>query len=237
MEKKLLNSFKGIEEITWIPQSDKDALCKLLSERDLLPDSEDEYINLTIQHRLANYILAKIETIQELLDKKAYRDIYVYLTNIDVVYTIADIYTYAYLDLPASYGRQELRPEYQVLIDKIIGTYNKIKELTNTILENVTNSKDYTFEKIVIFKLYCLQYLVNYDCQDKHRIPFDNTNELISYIEDIAGMTVEECKGCYKFVQFNRLPSEEIEAFKKKIKDTNMKIFKEPIHKFIAENF
>ena len=97
MEKKLLNSFKGIEEITWIPQSDKDALCKLLSERDLLPDTEDYYINLTIQLRLANYILAKIETIQELLDKKAYRDIYVYLNTLDVVYTIADIYTYTYI--------------------------------------------------------------------------------------------------------------------------------------------
>ena len=149
MEKKLLNSFKGIEELTWIPQSDKDALCKLLSERDLLPDSEDYYINLTIQLRLANYILAKIETIQELLDKKAYRDIYVYLTNIDVVHTIADIYTYTYVDLPLRV--EELLPEYQVLIAKILGTYNTIKELTNTILENVTNSKDYTFEKIVIF--------------------------------------------------------------------------------------
>ena len=235
MKKKLLNSFKGIEEITWIPQSDKDALCKLLSKRDLLPGSDDRYINLTIQLRLANYILAKIETIQELLDKKAYRDIYVYLTNIDVVHTIADIYTYTYVDLPLRV--EELRPEYQVLIAKILGTYTKIKELTNTILENVTNSKDYTFEKIVIFKLYCLQYLVNYNFQDRDPIPFDNINELIRYIEDIAGMTVEECKGCYKFVKFNRLPSEEIEAFKQNIKDTNMKIFKEPIHKFIAENF
>lgn len=237
MEKKLLNSFKGIEEITWIPQSDKDALCKLLSERDLLPYSDDKYINLTIQHRLANYILAKIETIQELLDKKAYRDIYVYLTSIDVVYTIADIYTYTYVDIPTPYQYENLRTEYQVLIDKIIGTYTKIKELTNTILENVTNSKDYTFEKIVVFKLYCLQYLVNYDYQNIHIIQFDNTNEFIQCIEDIAGMTIEECKGCYEFVQFNRLSSDEIEAFKQNIKDTNMKIFKEPIHKFIAENF
>ena len=235
MEKKLLNSFKGIEELTWIPQSDKDALCKLLSERDLLPDSEDYYINLTIQLRLANYILAKIETIQELLDKKAYRDIYVYLTNIDVVHTIADIYTYTYVDLPLRV--EELLPEYQVLIAKILGTYNTIKELTNTILENVTNSKDYTFEKIVIFKLYYLQYLVNYNFQDRDPIPFDNTNELISYIEDIAGMTIEECKGCYEFVRFNRLLSEEIEAFKQKIKDSNMKNFKETINKFIDENF
>lgn len=236
MEKKLLNSFKGIEELTWIPQSDKDALCKLLSERDLSPGTDDWYINLTIQLRLANYILAKIETIQELLDKKAYRDIYVYLTSIDVVHTIADIYAYTYINEPAR-GVEALLPQYRILFEKIISTYNKIKEVTNTILDNVTNSKDYTFEKMVIFKLYCLQYLVNYDCQDKDRIPFDNTNELISYIEDIAGMTVEECKGCYKFVQFNRLPSEEIEAFKQKIKDTNMKIFKDPIHKFIAENF
>lgn len=224
MKKELLNSFEGIEGITWIPEKDRDALRKAQSLNNDVYD-----VHLLIQDCLSNYILEKIHTIKELLDKKAYHDIYVYLNTIDVVSIVANLYMYTHLDIPID--------NHKELIEVINSKYTKIKELTNTILENVTNSKDYTFEKIVIFKLYCLQYLVNYDCQDKHRIPFDNTNELISYIEDIAGMTVEECKSCYKFVQFNRLPSEEIEAFKKKIKDTNMKIFKEPIHKFIAENF
>lgn len=224
MKKELLNSFEGIEGITWIPEKDRDALRKAQSLNNDVYD-----VHLLIQDCLSNYILEKIHTIKELLDKKAYHDIYVYLNTIDVVSIVANLYIYTHLDIPID--------NHKELIEVINSKYNKIKELTNTILENVTNSKDYTFEKIVIFKLYCLQYLVNYDCQDKHKIPFDNTNELISYIEDIAGMTVEECKSCYKFVQFNRLPSEEIEAFKKKIKDTNMKIFKEPIHKFIAENF
>lgn len=224
MKKELLNSFEGIEGITWIPEKDRDALRKVQSLNNDVYD-----VHLLIQDCLSNYILEKIHTIKELLDKKAYHDIYVYLNTIDVVSIVANLYMYTHLDIPID--------NHKELIEVINSKYNKIKELTNIILENVTNSKDYTFEKIVIFKLYCLQYLVNYDCQDKHRIPFDNTNELISYIEDIAGMTVEECKSCYKFVQFNRLPSEEIEAFKKKIKDTNMKIFKEPIHKFIAENF
>lgn len=224
MKKELLNSFEGIEGITWIPEKDRDALRKAQSLNNDVYD-----VHLLIQDCLSNYILEKIHTIKELLDKKAYHDIYVYLNTIDVVSIVANLYMYTHLDIPID--------NHKELIEVINSKYTKIKELTNTILENVTNSNDYTFEKIVIFKLYCLQYLVNYDCQDKHKIPFDNTNELISYIEDIAGMTVEECKSCYKFVQFNRLPSEEIEAFKKKIKDTNMKIFKEPIHKFIAENF
>lgn len=224
MKKELLNSFEGIEGITWIPEKDRDALRKSQSL------NNDVYAtHLLIQNCLSNYILEKIHTIEELLDKKAYHDIYVYFNTIDVVSIVANLYMYTHLDIPID--------NHKELIEVINSKYTKIKELTNTILENVTNSKDYTFEKIVIFKLYCLHYLVNYDCQDKHKIPFDNTNELISYIEDIAGMTVEECKGCYKFVQFNRLPSEEIEAFKQKIKDTNMRIFKEPIHKFIAENF
>lgn len=222
--KELLDSFKGIESITWIPEKDRDALHKSLAV------NNDTYAtHLLIQNCLSNYILEKIQTIEELLNKKAYHDIYVYLNAIDVVHILVSIYTYTNLDIPTD--------NYKELIEVISSRYNKIKELTHSVVENMMNNQDHTFERIVVFKLYCLRELVNYDYQNTSIKEFGNATDFIRYIEDVVGNTIEECKACYRYILFNRLPAEDIEAFKQNIRQHNTRIFKDVVHKFIADNF
>lgn len=224
MKKELLNSFEGIDGITWIPEKDREALRKSQSL------NNDVYAtHLLIQNCLSNYILEKIHTIEELLNHKAYHDIYVYLNTIDVLSIVANLYMYTHLDIPVD--------NHKELIEVINSKYNKIKEFTNCVIENIVNSKDYTFERLVVFKLYCLKGLVNFNYQNTSIKEFDNANEFVKHIEDIVGNTIDECKECYKFILFNRLPPEEIEAFKQKIRNNNIKIFKDVIHKFIADKF
>lgn len=210
MKKELLNTLESIEVLKHYTSPIKSKDRKIVK-------------HIKIQEVIIGYIKESLYAIKELFGKKAYRDIDVYFNTLNVVDNIASTYIYANLDIINKY-KVSFKDEDVERIKQLHNSYIDIKEDTNTLFKRMMKSQKLLNPKI-IFRLHCLKELIEQDYQNESDIKFKSSYELLKYIEDKVGKKYEDCKDYYDVILFYRLPVDEIEKWRRDLKDAMIKKF------------
>lgn len=210
MKKELLNTLESIEVLKHYTSPIKSKDRKIVK-------------HIKIQEVISGYIKESLYAIKELFGKKAFRDIDVYFNTLNVVDNIASIYIYANLDIINKY-KVSFKDEDVERIKQLHNSYIDIKEDINTLFKRMMKSQKLLNPKI-IFRLYCLKELIEQDYQNESDNKFKSSYELLKHIEDEVGKKYEDCKDYYDVILFYRLPVDEIEKWRRDLKDAMIKKF------------